>query len=267
MQTIDEVREHCRFAGKGIERMSVMNLIMKCSLLVTMGLAALGCSRESESGRGSGSGGHKGVQLWKDGPYWAETNIGAEKPWDSGYYFWWGDTIGYKRVNDALVPVSGNVPPECYFKDNRSPLDGYSPRSLQANGFTTTEDALAPAYDAAHVQWGGEWRMPTIQELSDLVSKCDCTWTTMNGMNGYLVRGRGAYALSSIFLPAAGSGAGPIPPGTGRIGIYWSSNPDRNYNAYECDFVKNVIRADRSDYCSDFRGRGYSIRPVRGGGK
>ena len=32
---------------------------------------------------------HNGVQLWEDGPYWATTNIGAERPEDYGYYFWW----------------------------------------------------------------------------------------------------------------------------------------------------------------------------------
>ncbi len=50
---------------------------------------------------------HKKVQLWKGGPYWAETNIGAEKPEDYGLYFWWGDTIGYKRENDAWVASDG----------------------------------------------------------------------------------------------------------------------------------------------------------------
>ena len=35
---------------------------------------------------------HNKVQLWEDGPYWADTNIGAEKPEDYGFYFWWGDT-------------------------------------------------------------------------------------------------------------------------------------------------------------------------------
>ena len=37
------------------------------------------------------------VQLWEDGPYWATTNIGAEKPEDAGYYFWWGE-IGRAHV-------------------------------------------------------------------------------------------------------------------------------------------------------------------------
>ena len=38
-----------------------------------------------------------GVQLWENGPYWAELNVGASTPVDYGYYFWWVDTVGYKR--------------------------------------------------------------------------------------------------------------------------------------------------------------------------
>ena len=51
---------------------------------------------------------HKKVQLWEDGPFWADTNIGAEEPWESGYYFWWGDTIGYKWENNAWVASDGS---------------------------------------------------------------------------------------------------------------------------------------------------------------
>ena len=38
-----------------------------------------------------------GVQLWENGPYWAECNAGATRPEEYGYYFWWGDTVGYTR--------------------------------------------------------------------------------------------------------------------------------------------------------------------------
>ena len=41
-----------------------------------------------------------GVQLWENGPYWAECNVGAARPEESGYYFWWGDTVGYTRDAD-----------------------------------------------------------------------------------------------------------------------------------------------------------------------
>ena len=59
--------------------------------------------RRKESGssnkqdRRKEGGSHSKVQLWEGGPYWAETNIDAENPEDYGYYFWWGDTVGYKR--------------------------------------------------------------------------------------------------------------------------------------------------------------------------
>ena len=37
----------------------------------------------------------KGVRLWEGGPLWADRNVGADEPWEPGYYFWWGDTVGY----------------------------------------------------------------------------------------------------------------------------------------------------------------------------
>ncbi len=35
-----------------------------------------------------------GVQLWEDGPRWADRNVGAEEPWEAGLYFWWSDAVG-----------------------------------------------------------------------------------------------------------------------------------------------------------------------------
>ena len=53
-----------------------------------------------------------GVQLWEGGPYWAECNVGAITPEEYGYYFWWGDTVGYKRENDAWVASDGSSTPK-----------------------------------------------------------------------------------------------------------------------------------------------------------
>ena len=47
--------------------------------------------------------------------------------------------------------------------------------------------------------------MPTKQEFEDIKNKCDWTWTTKNGVNGYIVRGKGDYSSKSIFLPCAGT--------------------------------------------------------------
>ena len=61
---------------------------------------------------------HKKIQLWKNGPYWATTNIGAERPEDYGYYFWWGDTVGYKRVGNTWVASDGSASNFSFCRDN-----------------------------------------------------------------------------------------------------------------------------------------------------
>jgi hypothetical protein len=55
--------------------------------------------------------------------------------------------------------------------------------------------------DAAYVNMGTEWRMPTYDEQVELLTKCTWTWTTQDGVNGHKVTGPNG---KSIFLPAAG---------------------------------------------------------------
>ena len=165
------------------------------------------------------------VQLWEGGPYWAGKNIGAQSPWEYGYYFWWGDAVGYKWVNDAWVASDGSSS-NFSFASTTTPTYGQSIDTLTSQGRITAAGVLAPEHDAAHVQWGGSWRMPTDQELRDLNSKCDWTWMFMNGVSGYVVKGRDAYASASIFLPCAGYGYGTSFYDAGSYGCYWSSVPD-----------------------------------------
>ena len=119
----------------------------------------------------------------------------AEKPEDYGYYFWWGDTVGYKRENDKWVATDGSSSNFDFFEDPISKQTyGKTISTLQSEGWIFSQGdtyVLAPEHDAAHVHWGGNWRMPTYQELDNLCGKCDWAWTTQNGVNGYVVRGRG----------------------------------------------------------------------------
>ena len=71
--------------------------------------------------------------------------------------------------------------------------------------------------------------MPTKQEQLDLIAQCDWKWTTLNGVDGYEVSGRGDYATASIFLPAAGLGDETSLDAAGS-GYYWSSVP--NWDGY-----------------------------------
>ena len=201
---------------------------------------------------------HEKVQLWEGGPYWATTNIGAENPEDYGLYFWWGDTTGHRPSGTT---VSFNFD----YDNSAIYTHGKSVAELQSAGWVTSDGVLAPAHDAAHVKWGGAWRMPTLSELSTLNSNCDWTWTTRNGVNGYVVRGKGAYSSKSIFLPCAGYGYGTSLRSAGSWGYYWSSVPysDSSYGAYELYFDSGSHGT--SSYYR--RGTGLSVRPVQNSGE
>ena len=201
-----------------------------------------------------------GVQLWEGGPYWATTNIGAEKPEDYGYYFWWGDTVGYKRENDKWVASDGSNS-NFSFTSGNTPTCNKSVSTLQSEGWITADGVLAPEHDAAKKHWGGDWRMPTRQEFDDLRTKCDWVWATTNGVNGYTVRGEGNYSSATIFLPCAGSGDGTSLCNAGSYGDYWSSVPlsDSSFDAWNLSFGSSY----HGSY-HDYRYRGQSVRPLQG---
>ena len=203
----------------------------------------------------------RGVQLWANGPYWAECNVGASKPEEYGYYFWWGDTVGYTNTGSGWISVadgtsisfsSSGTAGSTYYKDNSA---------LLSAGYIDSTGNLVAAHDAAHVHWGGAWRMPTDAEFSALVNNCTTTWITTNGVNGRLVTGKGDYANRSIFLPAAGYGFGSSLNGTGSYGFYWPSTPisDDSSGARYLDFDSSSFSRNSSN-----RYLGQSVRPVRG---
>jgi hypothetical protein len=200
------------------------------------------------------------VQLWEDGPYWATRNIGANEPWEYGYYFWWGDTVGYKRENDKWVANDGSN--SDYSFAWGAPTYSKSDSELQSKGWITAEGFLTPEHDAAQVHWGGKWRMPTSQEFEDLYSKCDWVWEPMNGVNGYVVRGRGIYASNSIFLPCAGTGENIWLRDVGSRGSYWTSIPNSSSTsfAYSLYFLSD----DLSAKCNSGRDHGLPVRPLQG---
>ena len=225
--------------------------------------------RRKESGssnkqdRRKEGGSHSKVQLWEGGPYWAETNIDAENPEDYGYYFWWGDTVGYKREGEAWIASDGSSR-NFEFDAGNAPTCGKSIDALKSEGWITKDGVLAPEHDAARVHWGGDWRMPTRQELEDLLEKCNWIWTTKNGVKGYVVRGRDKYASASIFLPCAGYGYGTSLYNAGSGGYYWSSVPRSDGigdSAWGLYFNSGGHDTNYGYYSRD---TGQSVRPVQG---
>ena len=202
------------------------------------------------------------VQLWEDGPYWATKNISAEKPEDYGYYFWWGDTIGYKREGDKWVTAKGYNTNFSFSKYDISTY-GKSISELESKGWIEKKNGtyvLTSNHDAAQAHWGGNWRMPTKEEFDNLLKKCDWRWTQVNGVDGYVVRGKGEYSSKSIFLPCAGDGYGTSLRNAGSFGFFWSSVPGSdNSSSWFLGFYSGSHRADYY-----YRGSGRSVRPLQG---
>jgi hypothetical protein len=212
--------------------------------------------------------GHRGVQLWKNGPYWAETNIGADNPEDFGLYFWWGDTVGCKWENGAWVASDGSVT-NFSFCETNAPTYGKDKATLESEGWIRKYiSELAPEHDAARAHWGGRWRMPTQEELDSLTCATTTTWTTSNGVYGRLLTGLDDYASASIFLPAAGYGGGTnfhanvndssTNNDQWSNGCYWSSR-----EAYPPDASHGLIfDYYKIDWSHFSREAGLSVRPV-----
>ena len=140
---------------------------------------------------------------------WATFNVGASKPEEYGDYFAWGETRP-KTVYDWSTYKWCN--------GSQKSLTKYNCKS--SNGSVDNKTVLELSDDAARASWGGEWRMPTYNELSELRSNCIWTRTTMNGIDGYKVTSKvnGNY----IFLPAAGQRSGNNQSGGNTSGYYWS---------------------------------------------
>ena len=165
---------------------------------------------------------------------WATWNIGAEKPEDCGNYYAWGETSTKKTY-------ANNYFDRDYSKYNRNRL--------------TVLDSYD---DAAHSRWGGGWRIPTKEEIQELVDKCNWKWTRMNGVLGYLITAPVPY-INSIFLPVTGMRLDTRLLYSDTSAYYWSSSLSTSSNemAWQLYFKSNDINVVPLN-----RSVGRVIRPV-----
>ena len=104
--------------------------------------------------------------------------------------------------------------------------------------------------------WGSKWRVPTISEFEELLNKCEWIWYTIDGNEGFMVKGQNG---NSIFLPASGYFNGMVLNASGERGCYWSSesNEEDLQRAYGIYFHSSKVSIG-----SDIRSFGLNIRPV-----
>ena len=224
---------------------------------------------------------------------WATFNVGATKPEEYGDYFAWGATeplyeVGYAYEHpqehwkagimdegywfgNAPYQTAGNVD---YYGNTKwtkylGTTSSTSYRDRNATDADVLKSVLDPEDDAAHVNWGDAWRMPTDEEFVELLNTDNCSWTytTLNGVWGYKVQSKiPNYEDNWIFLPGAGSRQGTYwaDPEFGAGGEYWSSSTnDPSWKAFayarKLSFGRNYLSGLTGD---DMRCYGLTIRPV-----
>jgi hypothetical protein len=159
---------------------------------------------------------------------WASRNFGAPSEEQPGFWIGWGDVTAEKCST---------------LYDDYPCAD--PPQSISGS-----------KYDIARQKWAETWRIPSRQEMEELITQCQWVWTEKNGIPGFMVIGKNE---NSIFLPAGGQRFGTQimdPYDTGR---YWCGNIDSSDNkrAFLLDFnMKGVFIVSRS------RSIGMLIRPV-----
>ena len=195
---------------------------------------------------------------------WASFNLGATKAEIPGDFFAWGEIEPYYVSQDPLIWKTGKEngyswPSYKWCKGTYYSITKYcTDPSRGYQGFTDGELFLSLEDDAAHMNLGGKWRMPTDAEWSELRENCTWIWSLVGGQYGYLVKGPNG---NSLFLPFAGYRFSTRLEAPGAYGFYWSSSllaedPTLAWFAiYSCEVVSK-------EYCN--RSDGLQIRPVYG---
>lgn len=174
------------------------------------------------------------------GTKWACCNVDTDHPENQspenyGGYYAWGETEEKST----------------YYWNTYTHCDGSSSTCHDLGS-----DIAGTQYDVAHVQWGGSWVMPSLDQIEELLDNCPFEWMTFNGVNGRRFIGNNG---GIIFLPAAGYRYWSKLANAGSEGDYWSStqNPSDSCDACELRFFGDT------EY-GGYYGRwvGQSVRPV-----
>lgn len=172
------------------------------------------------------------------GLLWATRNVGANNPWEYGKYFQWGATEGHEG-DEAKAHSEWST---CPWGQSTPPL--------------ATLDA---EHDAATVNMGDDWRMPTKDDFQELCDNTISEWTTMSGINGKKFTSK-SNSNNSIFIPAAGRYYTKTLNNAGYNAYVWSSSL---YTSKDFAYVLGFNKSNDSPQGSGYRHYGFSVRGVR----
>ena len=193
--------------------------------------------------------GHEYVDLGlPSGTLWAKCNVGASKESGYGGYYQWG---GIEDFADKEKNCYWVVYPYGY---DWTKLAKYN--TDEELGTVDNKTVLDLSDDVAHQVMGGDWHMPTKEQLQELIDNTTSEWTTVDGINGR--RFTSKFNGNSIFIPAAGWRAGRSLNSAGYNCYLWSSSLYQSSpsNAYYLYFSSGICDIYTNRSC------GLSVRGV-----
>ena len=189
---------------------------------------------------------------------WAKCNVGADSVHHYGNYYAWGE-VEPKEVYDWTTYKWKTSEVSSWKGINKYTVaDGQTEGVWydgEGNFIGDNKTILDKEDDAAAVNMGGSWRMPTKAEQDELRTECTWTWTTLNDVNGYNVEGPNG---NSIFLPAAGYRINSLYD-VESYGYFWSSSLRTGHSghAHYLEFSSGGVSFDYY-----YRNQGRSVRGV-----
>lgn len=185
------------------------------------------------------------------GTKWATCNIGAELPEEQGDYFSWGETVP-KFFLEGMTTYYYKY----YKQSERADSDGFT-TTLQGytkyvskgsshgyDGFYDNKSVLDPEDDAAYVNWGKRWHMPSKEEAEELASKCKWTSTSLNGQKGYKAEGpNGNYIFLPDYPHMGGYWTNCLKYDDQGYSMEWSSYTSEFYVSHDYRYYAFLIRA------------------------
>lgn len=170
------------------------------------------------------------------GTLWATRNVGADSPLGRGDFFSWGEVSSKSTYNGSNYEYESKY-------DYMNELDA--------------ED------DAASVNWGDDWQMPSVEQVEELVNFEYTTnrLTTIDGVYGTMITSK--INGKSIFFPATGYYSGENEDGNVILapdkGMYWTRNRSNVSVRYAVHFVFD----GGGTYGDTYRCGARAVRPVR----
>lgn len=155
---------------------------------MTVVLLFVGCNKEEgitdrdsqEQGTNKvNNNGHAYIDLGLS-TYWATCNIGAYTPYENGNYYAFGESSIKSDYTSSNYKGGNN--------------------------------------DVAKLLWGGDWRLPTKEEINELLSNCSFKVIEKNGKDIIQIKGTNGNIME---LPYAGS---KVNGSSEKGGFYWSSS-------------------------------------------